>query len=605
LSDRVTDPPAAVSQMTIYTKLFAPSQSAGALGEERLPRTRPGPASALWYLAVIPSFWSFGYTPMRGSDLWWHLATGRWIVEHRSLPMIDPWSFTRNGQPWLQHEWLSDLLFQTWVALFGLNSLVYWKWLILILTFTLLFHVLRRITGDPASSYASVLLAIATAAPFLDIRPYLYSSLGYVLIMHLVLRRGKPPLYLPLIFLVWANLHGGFFFGLMALLLLFLPSAIYGQPEHRRRVGLIWVACVLVCLLNPNGIEAFAYPLKYAFDSNSPFKQAIDEWMSPFSPGPTQAPLYPLCIAVFLAASVFLLLIPAQRKQKINWSLIALGFLTLTMSLTSRRFIVLFAIAQSLVTGKAFAVLIAARIQRLPSLIAPALVMLLGIVWLRPYPVRAYAFHYLTAEDEFPIETCNFIEINHLSGNVFAYYNWGGYLHLRTNGRMKVYIDGRADTVYDAETLVKYAHVQGFRPGWENIIEGSGADYILWPRNRAGKPLAQLIASGRWRILYDDFVSVLLVHSQESLGPLEPTPDSAYRRLTLGIKNLEERRYDLAEEYLRGALDMMPYLRTACYSLVQVQVLQGKMQEAQQGLEKCQQQFPDAARASRIKGLGK
>lgn len=62
---------------------------------------------------------------MRGSDLWWHVATGRWIMEHKSWPIVDPWSFTRNGQPWLQHEWLSDFLFQVWTSLFGMNSLVY------------------------------------------------------------------------------------------------------------------------------------------------------------------------------------------------------------------------------------------------------------------------------------------------------------------------------------------------------------------------------------------------------------------------------------------------------------------------------------------------
>ena len=574
------------------------------LQEAKLPATSTGINSALWYLAVIPSFLSFGYTRMPASDLWWHIATGRWIVEHRSIPVLDDWSFTRNGQPWLQHEWLSDLFFQLWTALFGVNSLAYWKWLILILTFVLLFHVVRTITGDSVSSYTGVLLAIATAAPFFDIRPHLYSALGYVLIMFLVLARGNSPLGLPLIFLVWVNLHGGFFFGLMALFLLLLPSAIYSEPAVRRRVGLIWFASVFICLVNPNGINAFTYPLAYAFDSSSPFRRAIGEWMPPFTSGGIQSPLYPISIGVFLVASVLILLNPLLRKQKANWSILALGFLTLTMSLTSRRFIVLFAISQSLVTGKALAAFVAPRIKRIPDLIAPAVITLLGIIWLLPYPLAPYAFHYLTAEDEFPIETCNFIETNHLSGNIFAYYNWGGYLHLRTNGRMKVYIDGRADTVYDDETLLRYALVQGFRPGWEEILEGSGARYILWPRNEEGKPLAQLIATGRWRILYDDFVSVLLVHSDYGPAvPLEPTADSAYRRLTLGIQNLEQRRYDVAEEHLRGALVMMPHLRMACYSLAQAQASQGKTQEAQQQLNECQGYFPDREKASSINRL--
>ena len=87
----------------------------------------------------------------------------------------------------------------------------------------------------------------------------------------------------------------------------------------------------------------------------------------------------------------------------------------------------------------------------------PALRALLGVLWLLPYPLSPYAFHYLTLEDAFPIETCNFIEANQLSGNVFSYYNWGGYLHLRTGGRMKVYIDGRADTVYDKVVILHRA----------------------------------------------------------------------------------------------------------------------------------------------------
>ena len=541
---------------------------------------------------------------MWGSDLWWHIATGRWIFVHRALPLIDSWSFTRAGQPWLQHEWLSDLVFQVWVSLFGLNSLVYWKWSILILTFLLLFHVARRLTSDPIASYVAVLVAVATAAPFLDIRPHLYSALGYVLLLCLTLLREKPPLYLPLIFLLWVNLHGGFFFGLMALTVLLLPSILSSRSSERRRTIIIWLASVLACLFNPNGIRAFTYPLKYAFDTSSPFAQAIGEWLSPFVAGGIRAPLYPYTIAIFLGASLVLLLKRVHRSQKSTWQALALGILTLAMSLTSRRFIILFAISQSLVVAPALAALIPERVQRIPKLAAPALAALLGFIWLLPYPLSPYAFHYLTVEDGFPIETCNFIEANQLLGNVFSYYNWGGYLHLRTDGRMKVYIDGRADTVYDNDTMLRYAVVQGFKTGWEEIIESSGAQYILWPRNEQGKPLAQLVTSGRWRVLFDDFASVLLVRSdQQPPGPMKPTSDSAYRRVTEGIKNLEQLRFDEAERDFRGALALMPYMRLACDSLTQVQALQGKKQEALQSLEQCQRIFPDRDRANSIRAL--
>ena len=123
------------------------------------------------------------------------------------------------------------------------------------------------------------------------------------------------------------------------------------------------------------------------------------------------------------------------------------------------------------------------------------------------------------------MEACNFIEVNGLTGNLFAYYNWGGYVHLRTAGRMRVFNDGRADTVYDRDTLVRYHQVQGFREGWQQVMETNGAEYILWPRDHRGRPFAELIQSGRWKLLYDDAVSVLLVRSDRApTQPLQQTP---------------------------------------------------------------------------------
>jgi hypothetical protein len=410
-------------------------------------------------------------------------------------------------------------------------------------------------------------------------------------------------LYLPLLFLLWANLHGGFFFGLMALLVLLSPTIISGETSDRIRASLIWLSSALLSLLNPSGWKAFAYPLKYAFDRSSAFKE-LDEWRPPFVDIGTHSPLYPYAIAIVALATLFLLFRRWRGKQDLNWAALGLVLLTLAMSLTSRRFIVLFAISQSLITGPALAALISPLTERIPKLIGPVVAAVGGLICLYPYPLAPYAFHYLTAEDDFPVETCTYIEMNHLSGKVFSYYNWGGYLHLRTNGQMKVFIDGRADTVYDSETFRRYLTVQRFQAGWKEVLEGSGAQYILWPRSSQGQPLAELVASGRWKILFDDFVSVLLVRSDQALPePLKLTPDSAYRQLTVGVQNIERRRYDVAELALKRGLEQMPYLRTALYKLAQAQALQGKKEEALQTLARCERTFPDRRRVSSVKSL--
>jgi hypothetical protein len=100
-----------------------------ASAEKKLPPLPPEPPSPrwvalVWWAAVLLTCWSFGFTTMQGSDLWWHMAGGRWVLEHGSLHLSDPFSYTCHGFPWFHPEWLSGLIFYEWAKLFGEASLV-------------------------------------------------------------------------------------------------------------------------------------------------------------------------------------------------------------------------------------------------------------------------------------------------------------------------------------------------------------------------------------------------------------------------------------------------------------------------------------------------
>ena len=84
----------------------------------------PGSVSAgrlLLLVAAVVLFLSFGYTEMAGSDMWWHLAAGRELLQTGNLWMVDDWSYTAHGQDWLNHEWLADLIYYGWVSAWGLE----------------------------------------------------------------------------------------------------------------------------------------------------------------------------------------------------------------------------------------------------------------------------------------------------------------------------------------------------------------------------------------------------------------------------------------------------------------------------------------------------
>jgi hypothetical protein len=583
----------------------APSAAAAAApsGSSIEVRARP----LLWLTAALVTFWTFGFTTMMGSDLWWHLASGRYITETGSLNFKDPWSFTRYGQPWMSHEWLSDVIYWAWSSWFGMATLVWWKWAVLMAAFGLLFDVLRKLSGSEPAAYLASVLAMAVGAPFFDIRPQLYSVLGFAALLRLALSPSRWRWLLPFGFFLWVNLHGGFFFGLLALTVILAVARVLGEAPRNSLP--LWLACLGACLVSPAGPDAYVFPLHYAIHPSSPYLR-IGEWKPPWESGGIQSVLYFPALGVFAAAAVFTFAARLHRRRpRLTLTSLALALLTLAMSLKSRRFIPLFGIAQSLVLAPVLATLLERlrawvfgrlpRWQRPWRLGLPALVLALAVWRLSPYPLSSHAFLYLTSQDNFPVETLNVALANHLSGKVFSFYEWGGYVNLRTDGRLRVFIDGRADTVFDDQIYRRYLRVLNLGKDWETIVEGSGADLFLWPK-RHPKQIEGLRALG-WRTVYRDHVAELLRRPDlPSPQPLLPSPDSPWRELALGWQASRTKDLPAAEKHFSQALAAMPNLRAACEWLANTQSRQGRLADAEATLDRCQRSFPNPARRSQL-----
>lgn len=579
------------------------------------PALPPSPALAwIWYLAAgIAALALGGFTVMLNSDLWFHLAAGRLIVDERAIPRTDSWSFTAAGQPWHNHEWLSDVIFEVWARAFGVNALVYWQWALIVASFLILFRVLARLSGSFPWSFLLTALAVVVAAPFFDTRPHLYSLFFYAILLQQMLLRPSPSRMLPLLFVLWINLHGGAVFGLIVLTLGLACSALFPGPDeapgrraHLLRLGGLWAACVLACMVNPFGVGALAYPFKLALASDSPSRTTLTEWLPPFIPGGIQSPLYPWAIGLFAAGALALPFIGAFRKQKrIAWLSLALGALTLAMSLQSRRFIPLFAVSHTLVVGLAGAWFLESSplrrlaTQRRLQIAAALLALMAGLARLAPLPLTPRAFSLLARAEWMPVDVLNFVEANRLEGRVFAYFLWAGYIHYRTAGRLQVFIDPRSETVFDPRTQMRYMQVHSLQPGWDGVLNASGANYVLWPFDQEPwrKLISALLASGRWRFVYADSLSVLLVRS-DVRPPLTivQTPPSAHRSLALARREIARNNLANAENFLIDALNRLPALPNSCVDLVRVQVALAKQDEARRTAKRCRRMMLDDRR---------
>jgi len=562
--------------------------------QEPAPRAaQPRWLRGLCLLAGALLYLSFGYTEMAGSDMWWHVAAGRELLQTGTLWMVDDWSYTELGSDWLNHEWLSDLIYWGWTSLWGVHTLVYWKWLVIVAAFTLLQLALARSSGSALAGLLCAGLAAAIAAPFLDVRPHLYTLLNFGLLLFLALGRRPRTGVLVLLYVVWVNLHGGFFFGLMALAILLFPWRDL-RPQTLRAALLVGLACVAAALLNPSGYGTFLYPLKYAFDDTSPFRR-LAEWLPPSDPGGIRSPLFfvfqwaPLLGLLYLLSQV-------RQRTGVPWEGMALTALTLAMALTSRRFIPIFAMSLALLLAPlAGALLGLLRARAVQGLLA-CCALVFAILRLQPYPLQAApAFHYLVAEYTYPADVVDFVQANELRGKVFAYYNWGGYLHWRTDGALKVYIDGRADTLYDAATYNSYVDVMKSMPGWVEQVEASGAQYFLWPnrRWRGGEKLQALLRDGGWKPLYQGSEGYLMVRSDVVLPQtLQAPPPSPYRDYSSAWIAAQRGQGDIAEARAREVLAAIPWHRGACTLLATVLRRQERESEGDAVIAACRRQFP-------------
>ena len=556
---------------------------------------RPGDFPPVFcLLAGALVYVSFGFTEMMGSDLWWHLAGGREILQNGSPWLRDDWSFTARGEPWRNHEWGAQLLFQAWIRLFGVASLVYWKLLLIATTFLLLQRVLLRRCGHAGAALLAASAAAAIAAPFLDLRPQLYTLLAIALLLNIAWRRQPRLWELLLLFLCWVNVHGGFFFGLLLLAILRFP---WEQPG--REALLRWVRVLLICgavtLLNPDGWRAFAYPLEYALNADSPYR-GLAEWHPPFEGGGIRSPLYFWGLILGACLALTWLLPALRRRAAPDPEALAAAALAAAMSLTSRRFIILYAMALAMLIARPLAALLQQRLFQVLRLSILLLVSLFGAYRLYPYlPLRPQvAFHYLAAEYAYPHGAVDFMQANGLQGDVFAYYNWGGFLHWRSDGALRVYIDGRANTLYDDATFRRYQSIAGARPGALTRLAASGAQFVLWPvRGRSAALSGRLQRSPRWRMLYSGARAAVFVREDQPLGVSRRVPvEPRYRDLAASWAAYSAGRNEDAAAFADAVLDQYPWDRDACVLRSGVFRRAGAVTEAEAVVEGCMRHFP-------------
>ena len=196
-------------------------------------------------------------------DIYWHVTAGQWIAQHRAFPHTDPFSATFLGAPWIAKEWLSQLIFAAAWHLGGWRAVAVLAAGAVAAAFGMLAKVLLE-KLDPAAALTFVLAALMVTASHILARPHALALPVMVLWTAGLVRAldaGRAPSWwlLPLMTL-WANLHGGFTFGLLLIGACALEALLVADKTDRRMVAARWIAfgvlAVLAACITPYGAES-------------------------------------------------------------------------------------------------------------------------------------------------------------------------------------------------------------------------------------------------------------------------------------------------------------------------------------------------------------
>jgi hypothetical protein len=486
-------------------------------------------------------------------DTGWHIVTGETILKTFRIPFHDPYSHTLPNTNWTAHEWLAEVIFAFFHRLMGLNGLIIFSATLIALTFFLLFrYLLHKNVSLVIAAFISIIAIWASTLHWLA-RPHIFSflfTLGFIVILERYQREGRDTLYLlPVLMVLWVNLHGGYIFGLILLLVYIggnflistsLPEKREGARKAYKKLAYVLAFTLLATFVNPQGPAILYFP--FHLIGRQFIMDNVAEWLSPN--------FHKLVVFEVMLLLFFLTLV--LTKKKLDVIELGLFFLLTHMSLYSTRYIPLLAIIVTPIVAPRFIDVleyISGFLNRfsltrdLPDIFEKISANVSSLEFKFTSHFWVYAAVVITFviglnggkignkqvlnarhdKERFPVEALDFAMSNNIEGKMFNNDGWGGYIIYKSFPRFQVFMDGRSD-MYGEPVLREYVKIVSANLGYAEVLDKYGVTWVLF---NANSPICQLLAaSGNWKLVYaDQTANILLKNVPENHSLIERFPD--------------------------------------------------------------------------------
>lgn len=476
-------------------------------------------------LAIMLALFTIKGMTFLDPDFGWHLKMGE-LIAASGLPRTDPFSYTMKSFPFVDHEWLTNLLIYKLNGYFGFTGLAIIYGLLAAMALLIATEIVGWKPGSKIQFLlrgAALFLAIAAIFPFVGVRPQMISWFFLAVLLWVVRepsRWHRWRLFLPFFILLWTNLHGSF---PLALVVIALTVGVRDWREKNFNLVdlLVGIACVLVTFINPYGPRLWGEVWQQLSDSSLRWK--IAEW---------NPAIFNIHLTFIVLVALALSLFWRYRKKIFLEDWLFPGFLLFQASL-GQRHIPLWVMASLPLVFSCLGRLeeeimpIKYGQERLQKLSYLFLVMslILGLSWM------GYAFWSMTGYREgkfYPNQAITFLKHNLPEAELFSDYGWGGYLIWKLPEK-KVFIDGRmpswryqANLAGESNYAMKdYEKIILGKEGWQEMLDRFQIKTVLWPVPSKKKKLpeepfdlTEELPKKGWQEIYRDQTAVIFSRRQ-------------------------------------------------------------------------------------------
>ena len=452
-------------------------------------------------------------------DLWGHIRFGQLMLDGRAMVRTDPYSFT-SDQPWINHEWLSEVAMAAAFDAAGPAGLIALKFVVATATLGVAAWMAWAHAPSAVAGHGLVVfVALAGVFPLLaTLRPQLFSVALTVCELAVLLgARSQPRMawLLPPLIALWANLHGGWLVGLGVLGLWAVGRVVDRQSsrEEQRALAGATAASVLATLATPEGTDLW----RFVWTTVGVSRPDIPEWWSIADLPALWVPWGLTCAVAVWAA---------RRMGRADAAAIAVAVALGLLSARVGRLLPFF----TLTVGLAMVPLAFQRMTRprsRPSLRSHAsVVAVAAALGLAVASVRTPPLTCLQPSASLVLDpaAAGFIAANRLSGRLAVWFDWGEYAIWHFGPALRVSMDGRRETVYSAATRSSHAALYAGEEEGRHYLGALAPDYLWFPK---ALPVSSRLAGWGYRRIFESDASIVWAPSDDGrtyVGPIAAGP---------------------------------------------------------------------------------